>query len=70
MKGTMAMAGTLIIIWLSPVWGQSREPQLKPSPTPKIIWTDGIGSGFHKGMFSQNPRDDGMNTNDFSTENS
>jgi lipid A 3-O-deacylase len=51
MKGTMAMAGTLIIIWLSPVWGQSGEPESKPSPTPKIIWTDGIGSGFHKGTF-------------------
>jgi opacity protein-like surface antigen len=51
MKGTTAMAGILTIIWFSPVWGESRESELKSSPTAKFIWTDGIGSGFRKGTF-------------------
>jgi len=51
MKVTMAMAGILMILLLSPVWGESGEPELEPSSTAKIIWVDGIGSGFHKGLF-------------------
>jgi opacity protein-like surface antigen len=45
------VAGIVMILWLSPVWGQSGEPESKPGPPAKIIWTDGIGSGFRKGVF-------------------
>jgi opacity protein-like surface antigen len=51
MKVTRAMAGILMILLLSPVWGESGEPELEPSSTAKIIWVDGIGSGFRKGLF-------------------
>ncbi len=44
------MAGILIIIWLSPAWGGSGEPELKSSPRATIIWTDGIGSGLRKSV--------------------
>jgi opacity protein-like surface antigen len=47
----MATAGILVIISLSPVWVESGEPELEPGPTAKIIWTDGIGSGFSKDVF-------------------
>ncbi len=47
----VTIAGVLMIVLLSPVWVLSGEPELEPSPTAKIIWMDGIGSGFHKGLF-------------------
>ena len=49
MKATMV--GILIILLLSPVSVQLGEPELKLNPTQKFIWTDGIGSGFRKGVF-------------------
>lgn len=50
MKGIMVMAGTLMIFFLSPVRVQSGEPELRPGLTQKMIWTEGIGSGFRKGV--------------------
>jgi len=50
MKMTMVMLGILMILVLLPAWGRSGEPELEPSPTTKIIWMDGIGSGFRKGV--------------------
>jgi opacity protein-like surface antigen len=47
----VTMAGILIIAFFHPVWGESGEPELEPSSTAKIIWVDGIGSGFHKGLY-------------------
>lgn len=47
----VTIAGVLIILLLSPVWVLSGEPELLPNPTEKIIWVDGIGSGFRKGLF-------------------
>lgn len=50
-KVTTVIAGVLMILWLSPGWGQSGEAELEPSPMAKIIWADGIGRGFRKGVF-------------------
>jgi opacity protein-like surface antigen len=47
----VTIAGVLMILLLSPVCVLSGEPELKPSPTEKIIWVDGIGSGFRKGLY-------------------
>lgn len=51
MKVTRAMAGILMILLLSPVWVLSGESELEPSPKAKMIWMDGIGSGFRKVLF-------------------
>jgi opacity protein-like surface antigen len=45
------MLGLLIIIGLSAEWAHSDEPGLNPSALPETVWVDGIGSGFHKGLF-------------------
>ena len=51
MKVAVAILCLLTIIGLSTEWAYSDEPEIKSSPTAKIIWVDGIGSGFHKGLF-------------------
>lgn len=51
MKGAVAILCVLMIIGLSTEWACSDEPEIKSSPTTKIIWVDGIGSGFHKGLY-------------------
>lgn len=50
-KVTWVMLAILMIIGLSAEWAYSNGSELKPSPSPETIWVDGIGSGFHKGLF-------------------
>ena len=56
MKGAVAILCVLMIIGLSTEWAYSDEPEIKSSPTAKIIWVDGIGSGFYKGLFQVGER--------------
>jgi len=50
-KVTLVMLSILMIIGLSAECAYSDEPGSERSPSPENIWVDGIGSGFHKGLF-------------------
>ena len=50
-KPIIAILSILMILLLSPVWVLSAEPEFEPSSSEKIIWGDGIGSGFRKGLY-------------------
>ena len=51
MKATIVIIGVLMIIGLSTEWVFSDEQEIKPGATEKVIWIDGIGCGFRKGLF-------------------
>ncbi len=50
-KVTSVMLGVLMIIGLSAERAYSDEPGSERSPSAENIWVDGVGSGFHKGLF-------------------
>ncbi len=50
-KVTLVVLSILMMIGLTADWAYSDEPALKPSPSLENIWLDGIGSGFHKGLY-------------------
>ena len=50
-RALLVMLGMLLMTGVSAEWAYSDEPGLKPSPSLETIWTDGIGSGFRKGLF-------------------
>ena len=52
-RGKMAsvMLSILMMIGLSAEWAYSDEPGSEPNLSPETVWVDGVGSGFHKGLF-------------------